>query len=401
MRDNFIFSSESVTEGHPDKLCDRLSDTIVDRFLQLDPFSRVHAECVVTKGIVFIAVQFASRESFDIPILAREVIARVGYTGPPFDAATCNILTSLSEFPEGGGAARDEREMSDAELEAAGARDQVTVFGYACTQTPAMMPLPIWLAHKLARRLAAVRLQGRLRYLAPDGKTQVAVQYRDRRPHRIHSLSLLTACRRDTAPGSRVLRADMVREVIEAAFADEPIAPDHDTAILINPEGAAVGGPEIHAGLTGRKTAIDTYGEYARHSGAALSGKDPGRIDRVAAYAARHAAKNVVAAKLAEECEVQLSYAVGSARPVSVQVETFGTARLAEEEIVARLCRSFDFRLAGIIAAYQLRHMPTRHRGGFYGRLACYGQVGRMDVGLPWETTDKSALLRHAVTEMQ
>lgn len=396
MRDDFIFSSESVTEGHPDKLCDQLSDAIVDRFLTLDRFSRVSAECAVAKGIVFIAVQFASGARFDIPTLARDVIARIGYTGPEFNAEACNILTSLSEFPRDLPAARDEREMSDAEIEAIGARDQVTVFGYACMQTPAMMPLPIWLAHKLARRLSAVRLEGRLRYLAPDGKTQVAIQYRDRRPHRVHSITILTALQSSAAPGSEQVQDDLVRHVIAPAFSDEPFTPDSQTALFINPGGALVGGPEIHAGLTGRKTAIDTYGEYARHSGAALSGKDPARIDRIAAYVARHAAKNVVAAGLAEECEVQVSYSIGLARPASIQVETFGTAALAENEIVSRLERTFDFRLAGIIAAYQLRRMPALLGGRFYARLASYGHVGRMDVGLPWETIEKAGALRSA-----
>jgi S-adenosylmethionine synthetase len=393
MRDDFIFSSESVTEGHPDKLCDQLSDAIVDRFLTLDPFSRVTAECAVAKGIVFIAVQFASTAHFDIPMLARDVIARIGYTGPEFNAEACNILTSFSELPADPLLCRDEREMSDAEKDAIGARNQVTVFGYACTQTAAMMPLPIWLAHKLARRLAAVRLEARLRYLAPDGKTQVAIQYRRGRPHRVHSITILTALQRGRAPGAQQVRDDLVEHVIVPAFADEPIGPDNRTALFINPE-AVVGGPEIHAGLTGRKTAIDTYGEYARHSGAALSGKDPARIDRVAAYVARHAAKNVIAAGLAEECEVQLSYTIGLARPASIRIETFDTATLPEDEIVARLEGAFDFRPAGIIAAYQLRHMPARLHGRFYSRLGSYGQVGRMDIGLPWETTEKAAALR-------
>ena len=394
MRDDFIFSSESVTEGHPDKLCDQLSDAIVDRFLMLDPFSRVAAECAVAKGIVFIAVQFASNAHFDIPTLARDVIARIGYVEPDFAAETCNILTSLSEFPGGPPPARDERQMNDSEIEAIGARDQVTVFGYACMQTAAMMPLPISLAHKLARRLAAVRLERRLSYLGPDGKTQVAIEYRNRRPHRIHSITILTALQGGRAPRPVEVYEDLVRHAIEPSFAGEPIGPDAQTALFINPEGAIAGGPEAHAGLTGRKTAIDTYGEYARHSGAALSGKDPTRIDRIAAYAARHAAKNVVAAGLAQECEVQLSYSIGLARPTSIQVETFGTAKISENEIAGRLESVFDFRLAGIIAAYQLRHMPARLRGGFYSKLAAYGQVGRMDIGLPWETTEQAAALR-------
>lgn len=398
MRNDFIFSSESVTEGHPDKMCDRLSDAIVDRFLELDPFSRVAAECAVAKGIIFIAAQFSSRAGFDIPSLARDEIARIGYTEPEFDAKACTILTSLSEFAAAPPPPRDEREMSEAEIEAFGARDQVTVFGYACSQTPATMPLPIWLAHKLARRLSAVRIGGRLPFLAPDGKTQVAVQYRDRRPQAIHSITILTALRPDRAPGPDAIAQEVIRHVIEPVFQDEPVTPDARTAIFINPSGGTIGGPEIHAGLTGRKTAIDTYGEYARHSGAALSGKDPSRIDRIAAYVARHAAKTVIAAGFAEECEVQLSYSIGLARPVSLQIETFGTAKLPEATIIACLEQAFDFRVAAIIGAYHLRFLPGRLRGGFYRKLASYGHVGRMDIGLPWETTDKVPLLRMART---
>jgi S-adenosylmethionine synthetase len=269
------------------------------------------------------------------------------------------------------------------------------VFGFACDQTSALMPLPIWLAHKLARRLASVRLQRLLPYLAPDGKTQVGVEYRQGRPHRIHSLTMVASQWPDMAVSADRLRDDLMELVVAPAFMDEPIRPEGSTAVFINPNGTPVdGGPTTHSGLTGRKTAIDSYGEYSRQSESALSGKDPTRIDRVGAYAARHAAKNVVAAGLATACEVQLAYSIGQSSPVSVQVETFGTGTLPDEAIAKRLMAHFDFRPAGIIRTYGLRHLPAIHRGGFYHRLAAYGHVGRMDLALPWERTDKSALLR-------
>jgi S-adenosylmethionine synthetase len=259
------------------------------------------------------------------------------------------------------------------------------------------MPLPIWLAHKLARRLTSVRRQKLLPYLTPDGKTQVRVKYRDRRPHRIHSITVIASQSRPPAaggPGGEQLQDDLQEVVIAFVFQEEGIKPDKDTHIFINPDGLFIGGgPAVHAGLTGRKTAIDTYGEYARHSGAALSGKDPSRIDRVGAYAARYAAKNVVAAGLAEECEVQLSYSIGLSQPVSVQVETFGSGRIADDAIATLLKRHFDFRLAGIIRQFNLRRLSSLVKGGFYRKLAAYGQVGRMAISLPWEVTDKIVVL--------
>jgi S-adenosylmethionine synthetase len=272
-------------------------------------------------------------------------------------------------------------------------KHQVTVFGFACAQTPALMPLPIWLAHKLSRRLTSVRLQKLLPYLTPDGNTQVGVEYRDRRPFRIHSITVIAGQNRPPAaggPDGKQLQEDLKEAVIDFVFQEEDIKPDKDTYIFINPDGPLIGGgPAVHAGLTGRKTAIDTYGEYARHSGAALSGKDPSRIDRVGAYVARYAAKNVVAAGLADECEVQLSYSIGLSHPVSVQVETFGSGRIADDAIAAFLKTHVDFRLAGIIKQFNLRRLPSLTKGGFYRKLAVYGHVGRMDIGLPWEVTDK------------
>jgi S-adenosylmethionine synthetase len=293
-----------------------------------------------------------------------------------------------------GTALADERTLSEDAIEAVTAKNQANVFGYACNQTAAYMPLPIWLAHKLARRLNAVRLTRELPYLRPDAKTQVGVEFRNRRPARIHSITLLAAHAPTGTPKPEQLREDLRAHVIEPVFFDELVRPDENTRLFVNPEGPFnVGGPSVHSGLTGRKNAIDTYGEYSRHSSAALSGKDPLRVDRIGAYAARYAAKNVVAAGLADECEVHLSYTIGLSRPVSVEVETFGTGKRPDSEITAALKAHFDFRPAGIVRQFNLRHLPALTKGGFYRKLAAYGHVGRMDIGLPWELTDKVALL--------
>ena len=393
MKSDYMFSSESVTEGHPDKLCDQIADAVVDQYLRQDPMSRVLAECAVSNGILFIATRFASTATVDIPEVARQVIRQVGYTGEDFNADTCTVMTSLAELPLTH--LDDERALEDDALERIPAHNMANVFGFACDQTPVLMPLPIWLAHKLARRLAAARQQQQLTYLSPDGKCQVGVEYRKGRPWRIHSLTLVAGQRRGQTVSTERLRDDLMALVVEPVFQDEAIRPDRGTAIYVNPEGPLIdGGPAVHSGLTGRKNAIDSYGEYCRQSESALSGKDPTRIDRVGAYAARHAAKNVVAAGLASACEVQLTYSPGLSRPVSVQVETFGSGRLPDEVLAERIRARFDFRPAGIVRAYNLRHLPAIHRGGFYRRLAAYGQVGRLDLALPWERTDQAALLR-------
>jgi S-adenosylmethionine synthetase len=396
MKQDFLFISESVTEGHPDKLCDQISDAVLDQFLREDAYTRAVVECAVSTGIVFIAARYRSQAIVDIPHIARQVIAQVGYDRKDFNAKTTSIMTSLNELAEAD-TPRDERTLSETEIETVTANTPVTVFGYACDHTPAFLPLPIALAHKLARRLSAVRFAHQLPYLRPDAKTQVGVEFRARRPARIHSITLLASHVPHAAPAPAQLTADLIEHVVTPAFADEPLKPDSATQIAVNAEGPIPnGGPALHAGLTGRKNAIDTYGEFARHSGAALSGKDPLRIDRIGAYAARHAARNVVAAGLARECEVTLSYTIGRARPVSVQVETFGTGTLGDDAIAARLERHFDFRPAGIVRAFDLRALPAQTKGGFYRRLAAYGHVGRLDIGLPWERSDRVAALNRS-----
>lgn len=391
MKTDFMFTSESVTQGHPDKLCDQISDAIVDRFLQQDPLASVITECAVSTAIVFLAARFDSEATIDFPTIARQVIDQVGYNyQPAFNAKTCSILTSLKDLPRDQERHFDEKLLSEGEMEQIPVRNQVTVFGFACSQTPRFIPLPIWLAHQLARRLHAVKLENLLPYLAPDGKTQVGIEFRDRKPYRIHSITVIASQNKTKKPDLETLRRDIRATVIEPVFEDEAIRPDANTRIFINPDGPmVVGGPSVHAGLTGRKNAIDTYGEYAKHSGAALSGKDPMRIDRIGAYAARYAAKNVVAAGIAEECEVQLSYSIGLSRPVSIQVETFGTGKLAEDKIATILEQHFDFRLAGIIREFNLRYLPSMVAGGFYQKLAAYGHMGRTDLEVPWEKTDK------------
>lgn len=390
MKKDFMFTSESVTEGHPDKLCDQISDAIVDRFLQQDPYARVITECAVATGIVFIAARFEPNANVDFTNIARQVIDQVGYDQSEFNGKTCSILTSLRELPRDEKRFFDEKKLSEEEIEQIPVKNLVNVFGFACNQTSVLMPRPIWLAHKLARQLETVKLKNVLPYLSPDGKTQVGIEYRDHKPYRIHSIGVIASQNSPSKPNLKQLQDDIRETVIDSVFQDEEIRPDEKTRIFINPDGPVIiGGPSVHSGLTGRKNDVDTYGEYAKHSGSALSGKDPIRIDRVGAYAARYAAKNVVAANLADECEVQLSYSIGLSRPVSVQVETFGTGKIPDEEINTLLEKHFDFRLAGIIRQFNLRFLPSLTKGGFYKKLAAYGHFGRTDINLPWEETDK------------
>ena len=391
---NFIFTSESVTEGHPDKLCDQISDAIVDYFLNQDPLARVRAECAVSSAIVFIAARFRSEVKTDFSRIARKVIKRIGYEHEDFNERICSILTTPNVLPVLPKDLFDEKTLTDKQIDKIPARNQVTVFGFACDHTPTLLPYPIWLAHRLARQLTAVRRIQALPYLMPDGKVQVGVEFKDRKPRRIHSVTITANQRELRKPTLKKLRTDIREHVVAPVFDEEPIRPDRRTKIIVNPEGPFFGGPTHHSGLTGRKNAIDTYGEFSRLSGKALSGKDPLRIDRIGAYAARHAAKNVVAADLATECEVLLSYSIGTTQPVSLQVQTFGTGRIGDKDIARRVRDSFDFRLAAILRDLNLRHLPAESGGRFYQELAAYGHFGRTDLDLPWERTDRAEALK-------
>ncbi len=409
----YLFTSESVTEGHPDKVCDQISDTILDAILTHDDHGRVAAEVVVNTGLVLITGEITSKAHVNFVDLARKKIAEIGYTDADngFSANSCAVLVALDEqspdISQGVTSAQESREeMSDDELDKIGAGDQGLMFGYACNETPELMPMPISLAHRLARRLAAVRKSGELTYLRPDGKTQVTVIYEDGKPVGIDTILISTQhdatigeITSETAVQAKI-KADLWVAVVEPCFADINIKPDGETRFLVNPTGKfVIGGPQGDAGLTGRKIIIDTYGGYSRHGGGAFSGKDPTKVDRSAAYACRYAAKNIVAAGLAEKCEVQLSYAIGVARPVSIMVETFGTGKVAEEELLELVQKHFELRPAGIIQAFHLRQLPKLRGGRFYQDVAAYGHFGRTDLDLPWEQTDKAELLKQALKQ--
>ncbi len=397
MRKDFVFTSHSVTDGHPDKLCDQISDAIVDRFLQQDPQASVVAECAISQAIVFLAVQFGANLLIDIPNIARNVINQVGYTGPTFSGRTCTALTSIQELPQDTQNRFDEDVLSDQELDRIKARNNTNCFGFACDQTPSLMPLPIHLAHKLSRRLSLARIKRTVPYLSPDGKTQVGVEYRDGWPHRIQSIIIQYCPAEDynLNLSKKRIQEELIETVVRPAFANESIKPDEKTRIYIRKIYYGIGcGPTAHSGLTGRKTAVDTYGEYARQSGSALSGKGPRRTDRIGVYAARYAAKNIVAAGLARECEVQITYSIGLSEPASIQVETFGTGKVEEDKIAQAISRHFPLKPAEIIRKFRLRKLPREVKGGFYRKLAAYGQVGRTDIGVPWERGDMADLLR-------
>ncbi|MFO7986018.1 MAG: methionine adenosyltransferase [Desulfatiglandaceae bacterium] len=393
MKNDFVFTSESVTDGHPDKMCDQISDAIVDHFLVQDPGARIRAECAVSNAIVFIAAHFATSAKLDLPHVARKMIKKIGYDQESFNAKTCSILTAPQGLPPDKRAQFDEFSMTERQISRIAPETQATSFGFACDQTESLMPLPIWLANKLAQRLSHVRKAEILPYLAPDGKVQVGVAYKDRTPYRIHSVTLTASQRSKYRPALKTLRKDLHELVVEPVFDEGPIALDAKTKIFVNPAGILTGGPVQHSGLTGRKNAVDTYGEYARHSGNALSGKDPMRIDRVAAYAARYAAKNVVAAGLASECELTLSYSIGVSKPVGIQVRTRDTTKVNETKLYEIIREEFDFRLAAILRQFNLRHLPRLHPTGYYANIAAFGQVGRDDMDLPWEKTDKAEAL--------
>jgi S-adenosylmethionine synthetase len=386
MSRDFVFTSESVTPGHPDKLCDQISDAVVDAFLQRDPTARVATEAAVSGGVLFLAAHFAADGRPDLSEIARRVVADVGYTEGSFNAEDCTVMASQAVLPAERFPSIDVDALSDEEMDRVVAGNLVTVFGFACDETPNLMPLPIAMAHALARRLDEARRT--LKYLGPDAKAQVGIAYQERRPQRVHSVTVVATQRRPGEPRPERLRDDLIQHVVEPVICQLLPKGCHGAQIAINPEGPVVGGgPALHAGLTGRKNDIDTYGEFARHSGAALSGKDPLRIDRSGAYAARHVAKQVVAAGLATQCELQLSYSIGHARPVGVRVETFGTGTIDDADLERRIAERFDFRLAGIVRRFGLQRLSKRE-DGFYRRLAVFGQIGREDLDAPWERLD-------------
>jgi S-adenosylmethionine synthetase len=408
----YLFSSESVTEGHPDKICDQISDTILDALLTQDDHSRVAAEVVVNTGLVLITGEISSNTQVNYVDLIRKKIAEIGYVHADngFSANSCAVLVALDQqspdIAQGVTTAKEAREMSEDELDAIGAGDQGLMFGFACNETPELMPLPISVAHRVSRRLAAVRKTGELPYLRPDGKTQVTVIYEDGKPVGIDTILISTQHTptigdiTDEAAVQAKIKEDLWSAVVEPVFADSKIKPDSNTRFLVNPTGKfVIGGPQGDAGLTGRKIIVDTYGGYSRHGGGAFSGKDPTKVDRSAAYACRYVAKNIVAAGLAEKCEVQLSYAIGVARPVSIMVETFGTGKIEEERLLELVKEHFELRPAGIIQAFNLRGLPAERGGRFYQDVAAYGHFGRSDLDLPWEQTDKAELLKEAAKQ--
>lgn len=393
MTNRRLFTSESVTEGHPDKICDQISDAILDAILAEDPNARVACETTVTTGLVLVAGEITTSTYVDIKGIVRDTVAEIGYTRGKygFDAENLAVLVAIGEqspdIAQGVDQALEAREgsMTDADIEAIGAGDQGLMFGYACNETPELMPLPISLAHKLARRLTEVRKSGELAYLRPDGKTQVTIEYDDNNvPVRVDTIVIST--QHDEEATLEQIQADLKEFVIAPVVPSELL--DANTKYFINPTGRfVIGGPKGDAGLTGRKIIVDTYGGYARHGGGAFSGKDATKVDRSAAYAARYVAKNIVAAGLAERAEVQLAYAIGVAQPVSIAVDTFGTGRVKESEIVEWVRELFDLRPAGIIKMLDLRRP-------IYKQTAAYGHFGRTDLNVPWEQIDKADALR-------
>lgn len=413
----FLFTSESVTEGHPDKVCDQISDAILDEFLTKDSHSRVAAETTATTGMVLVCGEITSNCYVDIPQIVRSTVKNIGYEGTSgggFDYNTCAVLTSIDEqsVDIAGGVNKafetrsENADTSSSETESLGAGDQGIMFGYACNETPEYMPLPISLAHKLSYRLAQVRKDGLLNYLRPDGKSQVSVEYEEGKPVRIDTVLLSTQHAEtingisDNSKVQEIIKNDLKKMVIDYVFETESIKLDSQTKILINPSGRfVIGGPQGDTGLTGRKIIVDTYGGYSRHGGGAFSGKDPTKVDRSAAYASRYVAKNIVAAGLAEKCEIELAYAIGVAEPVSIFVDTFGTGRISDDEISEIIRKDFDLRPASIIKQFDLRNLPAKNGGKFYQRLAAYGHMGRTDIDVPWEHLDKVDGLRKYFSE--
>lgn len=391
---SLMFTSESVTEGHPDKLCDQISDAVVDACISQDPASRVACETATKTGYVMLLGEITTRAQINFDDLVRKVVNEIGYddSSKGLDGNSCGVLVAIAkqsgDIAMGVNKALEAKtgEMSDEEVEAVGAGDQGMMFGFACNETPVLMPMPIYLAHNLARRLTQVRKNGTLPWLRPDGKTQVTVEYAFGRPKRVDTVLVST----QHAPeiSQEVIRAAIIEHVIKPVLPSEMV--DEEMKIFVNPTGRfVIGGPQGDAGLTGRKIIVDTYGGMGRHGGGAFSGKDPTKVDRSAAYAARWVAKNIVAAGLAERCEIQVAYAIGVARPLSVNVETFGTGRIPDERIARLIDELFDLRPGAIIRDLGLRK-------AIYQQTAAYGHFGRDDLDLPWERTDRAEALRQA-----
>lgn len=415
MSSRYLFTSESVTEGHPDKVCDQISDSILDSLLAQDPNSRVAAEVVVNTGLVLITGEITTTANVNYIDIARRKIAEIGYIDSDngFSANSASILIALDQqspdIAQGVNSAHETRQDSSNEIfDKIGAGDQGIMFGFACNETPEMMPLSISLAHRIARRLAAVRKTGELNYLRPDGKTQVSVAYKNGKPVSIDTILISSQHTQsienitNDAEVQAKIKKDLWYKVVEPIFSDLEIQPDSKTRYFVNPTGKfVVGGPQGDAGLTGRKIIVDTYGGYSRHGGGAFSGKDPTKVDRSAAYACRYAAKNIVAAGLAEKCEIQLSYAIGVAKPVSILVETFGTGKVNNKVLLELVQENFELRPAGIIHEFNLRNMPSQRGGRFYQDVAAYGHFGRNDLDLPWEQIDKAESLNSSASQKQ
>lgn len=383
--EKWLFTSESVTEGHPDKLCDQISDAVLDAILEKDPEARVACETMATTGMVLIAGEITTKCYVDISHIAKETIEGIGYDNPKygFDANTCAILTTINEqspdIAQGVNASLDKALNNGDDIDKVGAGDQGMMFGYACNETEEFMPMPISLANKLAKRLADVRKEGILDYLGPDGKTQVTIEYHNDKPARIENV--VVAAQHDADVDVERIKKDIIREVISVIVPEEML--DENTKYYVNATGRfVVGGPLADAGLTGRKIIVDTYGGFGRHGGGAFSGKDPTKVDRSASYAARYIAKNIVAAGLADRCEIGLAYVIGVAKPLSIYVETFGTGKVADEKIIQLINKYFDLRPAAIIRDLDLRRP-------IYKQVAAYGHFGRNDLDLPWEKLDK------------